>query len=130
MRDNLRGIAPEEPTERIPCDAMLHAMAEPQSGAAGQSLYCVIRQYDGAPDERELRPIAERVIAEYRRAEGFRGVYVLRNAEAPSRPLSVLFTDTREHAERMFREVTQAAMPQGMSQRVVASGQTAVLAMA
>src|SRR3712207_5677623 len=89
VRDNLRGIAPEEPTERIPCDASLHALADPQSGGAGQSLYCVIRQYEGAPDERELRPIAEKVIAEYRKAEGFRGVYVLRNAQDARRSLSV-----------------------------------------
>jgi heme-degrading monooxygenase HmoA len=130
VRDNLRGIAPEEPTERKAGDAMLHALAEPQSGGRGQSLYCIVRGYEGVPDERQIRPIAERVIAEYRKADGFRGVYVVRDPRDASRLTSVLFCDSREHAERMFREVTQAAMPQGMTQRVVASGQTAVLAMA
>jgi heme-degrading monooxygenase HmoA len=130
VRDNLRGVAPEEPTERAAGDVMLHALAEPQSGGYGQSLYCVVRRYEGAPPEAEARPLVEKVLGGLRKGQGFRGAYVVRDPPDAGRLMSVLLCDTREHAERLFREVTQAAMPQGMSQRVVASGQTAVLAMA
>jgi heme-degrading monooxygenase HmoA len=130
VRDNLRGVAPEEPTERSAGDAMLHALAEPRDGGRDQSLYCVVRRYEGAPPEERIRPIAEGVISKYRQAEGFRGIYVVRDPRDASRLTSVALFDSRESAERLFREVTQAAMPQGMTQTVLASGQTAVLAMA
>jgi hypothetical protein len=55
---------------------------------------------------------------------------VLRDPQDASRLTSVAFFDPLASAERLFRKVTQAAMPQGMSQRIVASGQTAILAMA
>jgi quinol monooxygenase YgiN len=111
-------------------DVMDHALAQPQSGGAGQSLYCMVREFEGVPAEQEFRPIAERVIANYRKADGFRGLYVVRDPQDASRLLSVLYCDGRQHAERMFGEIAQAAMPQGMTQRVLASGQTSVLAMA
>jgi hypothetical protein len=130
VRDNLRGIAPEEPTERSAGDVMARALAEPQGGGAGRSLYCMVRRYEGVPPEGEIRPLVERVLNGLRRGEGFRGAYVVRDARDAGRLTSVLSCDTRESTERLFREVTQAAMPPGMTQRVVASGQTAVLAMA
>jgi heme-degrading monooxygenase HmoA len=128
VRENLRGIAPEEPTERSAGDAMLHAAAQPRGG--DQPLHCVVRRYEGAPAEEQTRSIAEGVIAKYRQAEGFRGIYVVRDPQSASRLTSVAFFDSRESAERLFREVAQAAMPPGMTQKVVASGETAVLAMA
>lgn len=122
----LGGTAPEASSGEV----MDHALAEPQSGGHGQSLYCMVRRYEGAPPEAEARPLVEKVLGGLRKGQGFRGAYVLRDPGDAGRLTSVLFRDTREHAERLFREVTQAAMPPGMSQRIVASGQTAVLAMA
>lgn len=122
----LGGAAPEVSSG----DVMEHALAEPQSGGAGQSLHCMVRRYEGVPPEGEIRPLVGEVLAALRRGEGFRGAYVVRDPRDAGRLTSVLFCDTREHAERLFREVTQAAMPPGMTQAVLASGQTAVLAMA
>ena len=130
VRDNLRGIAPEEPTERSAGDVMLHVEAQARGGGGDRPLHCVVRRYEGAPPEERIRPIAKGVIAKYRQAEGFRGIYVVRDPQDASRLTSVALFDSRESAERLFREVTQAAMPEGMSQKVLASGQTAVLAMA
>jgi hypothetical protein len=130
VRDNLRGIVPGESTERDAGDVMLHALAEPQSGGHGQSLYCMVRRYEGVPPEGEARPLVEKVLDGLRKGQGFRGAYVVRDPGDARRLTSEAFFDARASAERLFREVTERAMPPGMSQRVVASGQTAVLAMA
>ena len=130
VRENLRGLAPDEPTERLPGDVVEHAMAEPQSGGPGQSLCCMVRRYGGVPPEGEMRPLVQQTLDRLRKAEGFRGAYVVRDPQDAGRLTSVALFDSRAGAERLFREVTQAAMPPGMTQRVLGSGQTAVLAMA
>jgi hypothetical protein len=43
---------------------------------------------------------------------------------------SLLLRATRASADRLFHEITQAALPPGMTQKVLASGQTSVLTMA
>jgi hypothetical protein len=44
--------------------------------------------------------------------------------------MSILFCDSATNADRLFKEITQAALPPGMTQKVMASGQTSVLTMA
>lgn len=111
-------------------EVMDHAMVSPQSGGQHQSLYCIVREYEGVPAEQELRSLVEKTLANLRKGAGFRGVYVVRNPQNPSRLMSILFCDAAASADRLFKEITQAALPPGMTQKVAASGQTSVLAMA
>lgn len=111
-------------------EVMDHAMASPQSGGQHQSLYCMVREYEDVPAEQEIRPLIQKTLATLQKGEGFRGVYVVRNPQDPSRLMSILFCDTGASADRLFNEITQAALPPGMTQKVMASGQTSVLAMA
>ena len=137
-RDEIRswvtGNMPDfaEPTERFTGTVGLHALAAPQSGGQGQSLYCLIRKAENLPAEAMQRAVRDEMLAAAQKAPGFRGVYYIRSADNPALGASVLFCDTREHAAAVH-EMTTAIMKKQQPKvaiRVTASGQTAVLAMA
>ena len=127
---NLVGFA--EPTERFHGEVGQHALASPQSGGQGQSLYCLIRKAENLPDEAMQRPIRDEMLAAAQKAPGFRGVYYIRSGDNPSLGASVLFCDTREHATALHEATTAIMKKQqpNVAIRVAASGTTAVLAMA
>ena len=137
-RENIRGWlqanADEylEPTERFQGEVAHHAMASPQSGGHGQSLYCMVRKSDNnpeAPGGDEMRKALGEAV---QKVPGFRGAYFARSAEEPHRTASVLFFDNREHAAAAH-EAALAVLHKhqpNVTNRVAASGQTAVLAMA
>lgn len=121
-----------EPTERFQGEVGLQAVASPQSGGQGQSLYCMIRKAENLSSEAMHRPIREEMLAAVKKVPGFRGAYWMRSAEDQTRGGSVLFFDNREHAAAAH-EATLAIMRQqqpNVTIRVAASGQTSVLAMA
>jgi hypothetical protein len=121
-----------EPTERFHGEVGQHALAAPQSGGQGQSLYCLIRKAENLPAEAMQRPIRDEMLAAAQKAAGFRGVYYIRSGDDPTLGASVLFCDTREHAAAVH-ETTAAIMRErqpNVAVRVAASGTTAILAMA
>lgn len=127
---NLSGM--NEPTERFVGDVGPHAPVAPQSGGPGQSLYCMVRKADDLPDPKSQSPVVEETLVAIRQIPGFRGAYWLRSSENQTRGASVLFFDNREHAQAAH-EAALAIMHKhlpGVTVRVAASGQTAVLAMA
>jgi heme-degrading monooxygenase HmoA len=121
----------EEPTERFHGPVGHHALASPKSGGQGQSLYCMVRKADSNPTEggREVRTeMADAV----QKVPGFRGAYWMRAEDDPTRSASILFFDTREHANTAHEAamaVLQKHRP-NLTVRVAASGKTAILAMA
>jgi heme-degrading monooxygenase HmoA len=134
VADNLTavGIGIGEPTERFHGEVGQHALASPQSGGQGQSLYCLIRKAENLPAEAMQRAVRDEMLAAAQKAPGFRGVYYIRSGDNPSLGASVLFCDTREHASAVH-ETTAAIMKKqqpNVAIRVAASGTTAVLAMA
>ena len=121
-----------ETTERFNGEVGQHALAAPQSGGQGQSLYCLIRKAENLPAEAMQRAARDEMLAAAQKAPGFRGVYYVRSADDPTRGASILFCDTREHATAVH-EMTAAIMKKqqpNVTIRVAASGTTAVLAMA
>ena len=130
VRRNLAGF--EEPTERFSGPVGPHAIVSPQSGGPGQSLHCMVRKAENLPPSEVQRPVVEEMLAAVRKVPGFRGAYWLRSEDDPTRGASVLFCDDREHAVAAH-EAALAVMREhqpNVAVRVVASGQTSVLAMA
>jgi heme-degrading monooxygenase HmoA len=130
VSSNLTGL--DQPTERFMGDVGPHAIAVPQSGGPAQSLYCMVRKAENLPSTSIQQPVVEEMLAATQKVLGFRGAYWLRSAEDQTRGASVLFFDTREHANAAH-EVVLAIMRKhqpDVAVRVAASGQTAVLAMA
>ena len=130
VRRNLAGFM--EPTERFSGPVGPHAIAAPQSGGQGQSLYCMVRKAEDLPPSEVQRPVVEAMLAAVRKVPGFRGAYWLRSEDDPTRGASVLFCDTPEHAAAAH-EAALAVMREhrpNVAVRVAASGTTAVLAMA
>jgi quinol monooxygenase YgiN len=130
----VRGNLPEfeEPTERFHGEVGQHALAAPQSGGQGQSLYCLIRKAENLPAEAMQRAARDEMLIVAQKAPGFRGVYYVRSGDNPALGASVLFCDTHEHATAVH-EMTAAIMKKqqpNVAIRVAASGTTAVLAMA
>jgi quinol monooxygenase YgiN len=126
------GVLPQTSTETFMGAVWRHALVEPQSGGADQSLYCVIRETENAPADEVMGPLADLVIPEFRKDPGFRGVYMLRSAENPSGMANVLFCRDRESAMRaheLMVGTVRDRMP-GTITRVVASGTATVLVMA
>ena len=120
-----------DPTERVQGEVQRHAIAEPQSGGQGQSLYCLIRKAENLGAE--MRGAArDEMLDASRKAAGFRGVYYMRSTNNPSLGASVLFCDTREHAAAVHETTAAIARERqpDVNVRVAASGQTTVLAMA
>jgi heme-degrading monooxygenase HmoA len=121
-----------EPTERFNGTIGTHGIAAPQSGGPGQSLYCMVRKSENIPGPDTMVPVVKEMVAATQKAPGFRGAYVSRSAEDQTRGASVLFFDNREHAQAAH-EAALAIMHKhlpGVTVRIAASGQTAVLAMA
>ena len=121
-----------EPTERFQGDVGPHAIAAPQSGGRGQSLYCMVRKAEDLPPSEVQRPVVEEMLAAVRKVPGFRGAYWLRSEDDPTRGASVLFCDTREHAHAAH-EAALAVLREhqpNVAVRVAATGHTSVLAMA
>ena len=130
VRRNLAGFM--EPTERFTGTVGQHALASPQSGGQGQSLYCLIRKAENLPAEAVQRAVRDEMLAAVQKVPGFRGAYWLRSEDDPTRGASILFCDTREHAVAAH-EAALAVMREhqpNVAVRVAASGQTSVLAMA
>src|SRR3954452_8234674 len=67
VQTNLKGIMPEAPLAVSVGEVMHHAMKFPQSGGQGQSLYCMVREYQGVPPKEEIRPIVEKTVAALQR---------------------------------------------------------------
>jgi len=121
-----------DPAERFHGEVTHHALAAPQSGDQGQSLYCMIRQSDNVPTGAGEHTLRSDLTDAVQKVSGFRGIYFLRNQEDTTRAASVLFCDTREHATAAH-QAALAATHKNDKQiivRVAASGQTAVLGMA
>jgi heme-degrading monooxygenase HmoA len=130
VRRNLPGFM--EPTERFTGTVGQHALASPQSGGQGQSLYCLIRKAENLPAEAVQRAVRDEMLAAVQKVPGFRGAYWLRSEDDPTRGASVLFCDTQEHAQAAH-EAALAVMRErqpSVTVRVAASGKTSVLAMA
>ena len=130
VTSNLTGF--EEPTERVHGEVGPHAIVAPQSGGQGQSLYCIVRKAENLASVAVHRPVVEEMLAAVKKVPGFRGGYWFRSADDQSRGASVLFCDTREHAQAAH-ETTMAIMQKhqpNVTVRVAASGQTSVMAMA
>ncbi len=130
VRRNLPGFG--EPAQRFSGDVGQHALAAPQSGGPGQSLYCLVRKSENLPGSDAMAPVVEELIASVRKVGGFRGAYFLRSGDDPSRGASVLFCDTQEHAHAAHEAalaVLRERQP-NVAVRVAASGTTSVLAMA
>jgi len=130
VQTNLTGFP--EPTERFHGEVGQHALASPQSGGQGQSLYCLIRKAENLPAEAMQRVVRDEMLVAAQKAPGFRGVYYIRSGDNPSLGASVLFCDTREHATALHEATTAIMKKQqpNVTIRVAASGTTAVLAMA
>ena len=127
---NLTGF--DEPTERFIGTIGPHGIAAPQSGGPGQSLYCMVRKSENIPGPDAMVPVVKEMVAATQKAPGFRGAYVSRSADDQTRGASVMFFDSREHAQAAH-EAALAIMHKhlpGVTVRVAASGQTSVLAMA
>jgi hypothetical protein len=121
-----------EPTERFNGTLGPHAIAAPQSGGQGQSLYCMVRKSENIPAPDAMVPVVKEQMAAIQKSIGFRGAYFARSAEDQTRGASVLFFDNREHASAAHDAglaIMQKHLP-NVTIRVAASGTTAVLAMA
>ena len=130
VQGNLTGF--DEPTERFHGAVGPHAIAAPQSGGQGQSLYCMVRKAENLPSTATQRPVVEEMLAATQKVPGFRGAYWLRSADDQTRGASVLLFDNREHAAAAH-EAALAIMRKhqpNVAVRVEASGKTSVLAMA
>jgi heme-degrading monooxygenase HmoA len=129
VRDNLKGF--EEPTERFAGVVAMHSIAAPLEDAPDQSLYCLIRKSEGLPPEASQRQHFEERLAAAKKQPGFRGIYLARSDDDPTRGAMVLFCDTKEQANAVHEATsTMAGKDQpDIRLRVAASGQTAVLAM-
>jgi heme-degrading monooxygenase HmoA len=130
VQGNLTGF--DEPTERFHGAVGPHAIAAPQSGGQGQSLYCMVRKAENLPSTATQRPVVEEMLAATQKVPGFRGAYWLRSADDQTRGASVLFFDNREHAQAAHGAalaIVREHQP-NVAVRVEASGQTTVLAMA
>jgi heme-degrading monooxygenase HmoA len=130
VQGNLTGF--DEPTERFHGAVGPHAIAAPQSGGQGQSLYCMVRKAENLPSTATQRPVVEEMLAATQKVPGFRGAYWLRSADDQTRGASVLFFDNREHAQAAHGAalaIMREHQP-NVAVRVEASGQTTVLAMA
>jgi quinol monooxygenase YgiN len=120
------------PDERFHGAVTQHALAAPQSGGQGQSLYCMIRQPDNVPAGAGEARLRQDPTDAVRKVAGFCGIYFLRNQEDMSRAVSVLFCDNHEHAMAAHQAALAATdrNDRQITVRVAASGQTAVLGMA
>jgi heme-degrading monooxygenase HmoA len=121
-----------EPTERFNGTIGPHGIAAPQSGGPGQSLYCMVRESENLPGPETQVPVAKEMVAATQEVPGFRGVYVARSADDPTRGASVTFFDNREHAQAAHEAALAVMKKQqpNVAIRVAASGQTSILAMA
>jgi hypothetical protein len=132
VQGNLKGIMPDAPTETFSGTVGMHAMVAPQSGGPAQSLYCLVRKSEGVPTDGSQRRNVEEMLAAAQKSPGFRGAYFARSDDDPTRGAFVLFCDTQESAAAVH-EATMAISHRNqpdIALRVVASGKTAVLAMA
>jgi hypothetical protein len=132
VQDNLKGIMPDTPTETFSGTVGMYAMVAPQSGSSAQSLYCLVRKSEGVPTDGSQRQNVEEMLAAAQKSPGFRGAYFVRSDDDPTRGAFVLFCDRQEHAATIH-EATMAISRGNQPNivlRVVASGKTAVLAMA
>jgi heme-degrading monooxygenase HmoA len=121
-----------EPSERFNGTIGPHGIAASQSGGPGQSLYCMVRKSENLPGPETQVPAVREMVSATRKAPGFRGAYVARSADDPTRGASVTFFDNREHAQAAH-EAALAVMHKHQPDvvvRVAGSGQTAVLTMA
>ncbi|WP_043343605.1 hypothetical protein [Belnapia moabensis] len=133
VRSWLASNIPEdvEPTERFVGEVMQHALAEPQSGGPGQSLYCLIRRVENLPTGATQGEARKAMLAAAQKAPGFRGLYYARATDNPTRGASVLLCDSREHAGAIHdaaMEISKQMQPDVRIQ-VMASGDTVILAM-
>jgi heme-degrading monooxygenase HmoA/quinol monooxygenase YgiN len=129
VRDNLEGF--EEPTERFVGQVRTHSIVAPRGDASDQPLYCLIQKSGGLPPEGAQRQHFEERLAVAKKHPGFRGMYLARSDEDPTRGAMVLFCDTKEQANAVHEATaTMAGKDQpDILLRVAASGYTAVLAM-
>jgi hypothetical protein len=132
VQGNLKGIMPDTPTETFSGTVGMHAMVTPQSGKPAQSLYCLVRKSEGVPTDGSQRKNVEEMLTAAKNSPGFRGAYFVRSDDDPARGAAILFCDTREqgivvHEETMA--ISRRNQPD-IDLWVVASGKTAVLAMA
>ncbi|WP_043343607.1 antibiotic biosynthesis monooxygenase [Belnapia moabensis] len=134
VRSWLANNLPEEaePTERFIGEVGLHAIAEPQSGGPGQSLYCLIRRVENLSAEGPQSEARKAMLAAAQKAPGFRGLYYARSTDDLTRGASILLCDTREHAAAIHEEamVISKQMQPDVTIRVMASGESTILAMA
>jgi hypothetical protein len=109
-----------------------HAIVEPQSGGKGSSLYCMVAKTENVPPIGITRPATEEMLATLKRMPGFRGAYFARSQDDPTRSGAVMLCDTREHAMEAHHSNQSILRKHGsdISPRIVASGETMVLAMA
>jgi heme-degrading monooxygenase HmoA len=130
VRENLQGF--EEPTERFVGEVAMHSIVAPLGNGPDQSLYCLIRKSEGVPPDESQRHLFEGRLAAAEKLPGFRGMYLARSDDDPTRGVMVLFCDTKEQAAAVHEATAaMAAKDQpSLRLRVAASGQTAILAMA
>jgi len=104
----------------------------PQSGGQSQSLYCMIRKAENLGSPGEHAQAVKAMLAAAQQAPGFRGAYWSRSADDQTCGASVMFFDSREHAQQAHEATMVIANEQqpNVKLRVAASGQTAVLATA
>jgi heme-degrading monooxygenase HmoA len=134
---NMRDLLPDEP-EVVAGETVFHEVAHPQDqqGDRQQSLFVVIRTYQGITGQTETMhsTTSEHTLPAILRAPGFRGFYAFRDEEDPNRAISVTLFDTRDEAMRSHEEVI-GIMRERLGEmayrppRVVA-GETVVLATA
>jgi heme-degrading monooxygenase HmoA len=129
VRDNLEGF--KEPTERFVGQVRTHSIVAPCGDASDQPLYCLVRKSEGVPADGSQRHHFESKLAAAKKLPGFRGMYLARSDDEPTRGVMVLFCDTKEQAKAVHEAtLAMAAKDQpDMHLRVAASGYTAVLAM-
>jgi hypothetical protein len=131
VQDNIKGGA-TEPTDYFHGDVGPHAFVALQSGNADQSLYCVVRRSEGLSAAGSQLENVEEMLAAAQKSPGFRGAYFARSADNTTRGIGVLFCDTRDHATAVHvatLAISRKNWP-NITVRVVASGETIVLAMA
>jgi heme-degrading monooxygenase HmoA len=128
---SLRDIFPNPP-ETFMGVSHLHAISEPQSDSRGGSLYCMVAKSENVPPVDTMRPIVQEMIAALQKSAGFRGIYFARSQDDPTRSAAVLFADTRDHAMQAHESNLSILRKHqsNVSPKVVASGETMVLAMA
>jgi heme-degrading monooxygenase HmoA len=129
VQDHLKGF--EEPTERFSGMVRVHSIVAPQGSASDKPLYCLIRKSEALPPDGSQRQHFEERLAAAKKHVGFRGMYLARSDEDPTRGAMVLFCDTEEQANAVHEATsTMAGKDQpDIRLRVAATGYTAVLAM-